>query len=393
MSLRLDVVSALHSDIPMHDNVKVKPKRTGATRKRNKLAFLKGIMGNNNNNNTNHHIDGQKHKNNKKEHLNVAPPSSFSRNAVPTISKKRKPGEDTKVTPVNKKKKLTLADEKGITVAKNDEEKDSTTALTEKPTAGTKPKKKKINKTNAEYGKSSTWGESVNTVREASRNTIEMLFMEQHMAQYSFLPDANTTSTTTLTTPQGETKSEKTEKWPFITLVPGSKLISPSEKTQLSSMTPRHHLNWIVQYEAALFKVWAQHMPEYIRRINLFLDIINRFGTSKFLLLDPSTVARHDFQSEYLVSSFCRIQEKKIILEAEIKRNSSVEAIIGEETDESSEVARQGRRGKQTGTDILKCRKCGSSTTFVPVQTRSGDEGATIFYKCTNPQCGKQRKE
>jgi DNA-directed RNA polymerase subunit M/transcription elongation factor TFIIS len=33
----------------------------------------------------------------------------------------------------------------------------------------------------------------------------------------------------------------------------------------------------------------------------------------------------------------------------------------------------------------MKCKNCGKNTvTFIEVQTRSADEGASVFYSCTN---------
>jgi DNA-directed RNA polymerase subunit M/transcription elongation factor TFIIS len=35
------------------------------------------------------------------------------------------------------------------------------------------------------------------------------------------------------------------------------------------------------------------------------------------------------------------------------------------------------------------CPKCGSKATWEQKQTRSADEGCTVFWKCTNAKCGK----
>ncbi len=42
---------------------------------------------------------------------------------------------------------------------------------------------------------------------------------------------------------------------------------------------------------------------------------------------------------------------------------------------------------------IYTCGKCkGMKTMSYPFQTRSGDEGFTIFIKCANPDCGNMWK-
>ena len=38
------------------------------------------------------------------------------------------------------------------------------------------------------------------------------------------------------------------------------------------------------------------------------------------------------------------------------------------------------------------CSKCGAKATWEQKQTRSADEGCTVFWKCTNPACRKTWK-
>ena len=41
--------------------------------------------------------------------------------------------------------------------------------------------------------------------------------------------------------------------------------------------------------------------------------------------------------------------------------------------------------GGRTDESGIKCRDCGKNTvTYLEVQTRSADEGASVFYSCTN---------
>lgn len=43
---------------------------------------------------------------------------------------------------------------------------------------------------------------------------------------------------------------------------------------------------------------------------------------------------------------------------------------------------------------IHQCNSCGSKKTkSCSIQTRSADEGMTVFVKCTNPKCGKMWKQ
>lgn len=47
--------------------------------------------------------------------------------------------------------------------------------------------------------------------------------------------------------------------------------------------------------------------------------------------------------------------------------------------------------GGDTSTAIAKCNKCKSSNIrFDTLQTRSADEGMTIFCQCQNPKCGER---
>ena len=47
----------------------------------------------------------------------------------------------------------------------------------------------------------------------------------------------------------------------------------------------------------------------------------------------------------------------------------------------------------ETGNDGLCCPKCKyTKITIIPKQTRSADEGMTIFCACNNPSCGKRWK-
>jgi DNA-directed RNA polymerase subunit M/transcription elongation factor TFIIS len=89
-----------------------------------------------------------------------------------------------------------------------------------------------------------------------------------------------------------------------------------------------------------------------------------------------------------------RDKEQRMAIFTNIKKgvigfDSCVYSIIKEKTESHlHEIA----EGEEVAEGEFTCRKCGSSKcSWVSVQTRSGDEAATIFVKCTH--CGKRWKE
>ena len=47
---------------------------------------------------------------------------------------------------------------------------------------------------------------------------------------------------------------------------------------------------------------------------------------------------------------------------------------------------------EDTAPSLETCSKCGAKATWEQKQTRSADEGCTVFWKCTNPSCRKTWK-
>ena len=47
---------------------------------------------------------------------------------------------------------------------------------------------------------------------------------------------------------------------------------------------------------------------------------------------------------------------------------------------------------EDTEPSLETCSKCGAKATWEQKQTRSADEGCTVFWKCTNPACRKTWK-
>lgn len=52
----------------------------------------------------------------------------------------------------------------------------------------------------------------------------------------------------------------------------------------------------------------------------------------------------------------------------------------------------QQAEGIKVEADDHPCNKCGGPTLFFQLQTRSGDEGMTSFYRCQRPGCNTQFK-
>ena len=53
--------------------------------------------------------------------------------------------------------------------------------------------------------------------------------------------------------------------------------------------------------------------------------------------------------------------------------------------DEVEKMILNATAGNKKEENGIKCKNCGKNTvTFLEVQTRSADEGASVFYSCTN---------
>lgn len=112
---------------------------------------------------------------------------------------------------------------------------------------------------------------------------------------------------------------------------------------------------------------------EYARVLNHMLrcpENISRFEGDVIIgtadeVLDPETAQLLDEQGD--ASSIHRENFKKLV--------STITAHL----DDQGHVA-------------MRCRRCGSRVEFDTRQTRSGDEGSTIFCMCQNPKCGHRWK-
>ena len=59
-----------------------------------------------------------------------------------------------------------------------------------------------------------------------------------------------------------------------------------------------------------------------------------------------------------------------------------------------AEKKSSARRDEDLPTVEEECPSCGNSVAYYrTMQLRSADEGQTIFYTCTNPQCGWKWKQ
>lgn len=222
---------------------------------------------------------------------------------------------------------------------------------------------------------SATKQEVFNNIRTNTREMLQYLFVSPETSSEQQL-----------------TQLQNQKDWPFSNLYEFAKRRA-SQNTTLDTLDTTSHsvtmpeydkIIWIWQFELALFNNINGDLSQYIRQMDLFYAVVSKYGSESFLECDPSKVAVFDFESEYLMHAFVELQREQKTKEDRNKESLSIDAII--QTDK--EV--HGTKKNNQVLWFLTCKKCGSKANFVGLQTRSGDEGATIFYGCTNSLCGKR---
>lgn len=142
-------------------------------------------------------------------------------------------------------------------------------------------------------------------------------------------------------------------------------------KNEISEKFDVRIANKILEIENLLFhKFWFRNRSTYINKIGQLM-IFGKEYQKDILQLDGQKLLTYDIQD---------VVER-------IKRD-----ILDEKRDqEDDSFEKENIYGKDQSDALIKCKKCKSSNISIEgVQTRSGDEGLTMKYKCYD--CKKQWK-